>query len=384
MCSVCLQLHCEHDAKAFVCQPCWRKVDDFHRFYQSILQVYQSQCWMQQQPKQELDSLKDGGFFAVDVKLAVVLNDDEPLSQLHYSDEDAVVVDNVVESLQASDSDDHNALSDSSEPIATTEQSNNGEGALRKRGRPRKMHASEPAIADLPAKRKPGRPRKSDAFVKIEQTNEPTTAANQAPCIASNRVLIATAAERDIGDMIAQYFTLQCDLCAAPNANLTEARAHHQQQHGQRGYLTCGCGQRFRTIDAVRKHCHFHADASEHKCMQCCKTFANRQRLTMHLKFMHTAVAAEAQSDASASNNRTVIGCNSREQHQLNDELLRRFISMTCGECGATYTTFSEARLHHLHAHGQRGYVECCGKKFVQKSRAVKHCQWHENPKQFE
>lgn len=370
-----LQLHCDHDANAFVCQPCWRKVDDFHRFYQSVLIVYQSHCWMQP-PKQE-DGLKDGDYFAVENKLDVVLTDDEPLAEPHYTDYDDIDDD---VPLSDHDTDEH-----SSKHIDPDPQSNNAELPARKRGRPRKLIKTEPEpaiveTADCSTKRRPGRPRKSDAVVRTDLPHEQSFDDALKPTyrIARNRPqLIAEASKSDIDELVARYFTLQCDLCAAPNANLTVARAHHQQEHQQRGYLTCGCGQRFHSIDAVRKHCHFHADASEHKCDECCKTFANQQRLTMHRKFMH----ATAHSDEAEP---APIGYNSRVQQQRDDDLLSRYIRLDCGECGAPYATFSEARLHHLHVHGQRGYVECCGKKFVQKSRAVKHCQWHANPKQFE
>lgn len=184
-----------------------------------------------------------------------------------------------------------------------------------------------------------------------------------------------------------QYFTLQCDLCSEPIATLLDARAHYQRVHKQRGYLSCGCGRRFTRDAAIREHCKFHVHPSPHKCIECCRIFSNAAWLASHNRCKHSLDGLQPPPPVDMIMNTDAIAKkmpHCKVLQRRNDELLRRYMSMVCDLCGDAFDTFEEAIQHHEQQHAGPGYVICCGKKYKKKPRAVLHCHWHENPRQFE
>lgn len=110
-----------------------------------------------------------------------------------------------------------------------------------------------------------------------------------------------------------------------------------------------------------------------HKCSDCDKAYTSAKWLASHRAAKHASDDVDG---------RTADGAVS--QRRIDDELMCQHMSMVCGECGTAYKSFAEAKRHHRTVHRQAGYVECCGRKFSAKDRAVQHCRWHENPQQFE
>lgn len=101
----------------------------------------------------------------------------------------------------------------------------------------------EPEEAPEPVKRKRGRPRKVN--------KEITTRRNFSPGKSSNA-------------LIAKYFSLKCTQCDAALCDLTDAKCHYKAKHQTAGYLVC-CAKRFDKRKAIRDHCQFHEDSSDHK-----------------------------------------------------------------------------------------------------------------------
>lgn len=210
--------------------------------------------------------------------------------------------------------------------------------------------------------------------------------------------------------LLAKYFARRCDVCDASVSDLASAREHYQKVHKSRGYLACRlCAQRFYRVETMRDHCLFHEDASPHKCIDCCKIYMSESRLLSHRKFKHLCLAPGQEGDGADEASGARIGANkeiavdgltpeakaekttkvpysynSLEQLRRDDELIRRFVPMICDLCGTAFETFGEAKQHHQLVHAQKGYVECCGKRFFIKNLAVQHCRWHLDPRQFE
>lgn len=363
-----------------MCQPCWSKVDDFHQFYQSVLARYQNQPTMQNPADVE-------SYFLIDQKPEIT--NDRTLDKKHDVSNELCNVDDAglwhqdVEDINE-DADWDDSIKMESEPMSIK----------RKRGRPPKsdiirVESSNdnplPPNILMPTERKRGRPPKSD-IISVESSNDNPLSPNiQKPEPSADAADVSDKID-DI--LIAQYFTLQCDLCSVPLANLQVARYHHQQMHKQRGYLMCGCGQRFVRDVSIREHCEFHADPSEHKCAECCKIFSSLNRLALHRRAKHqdreSPTAATTSDDVGVTPERNNKGSTKLNQQRSDDELMRRFMPMICDLCGETYTTFAESRLHLQLVHGEAGYVTCCGKQFRTKNHAIMHCRWHANPSQFE
>lgn len=111
----------------------------------------------------------------------------------------------------------------------------------------------------------------------------------------------------------------------------------------------------------------------QHQCDDCDKTYTSAKWLASHRAAKHAG-----------DDGQPTGGDGAVPQRRIDDELMCRYMSMVCSECGASYKSFAEAKRHHRTAHRQAGYVECCDRKFSAKDRAVQHCRWHENPQQFE
>lgn len=348
------QLHIERDANAFVCRSCWTQVAQFHQFYESVMTIYQSSQWQTTSNFKHLDEISgeyancdrpfDDSADENDSQLSVKLETVDAIASLSADEENATHPMDIKHEFVAI------AEGDDSEP--------------------------EPHIDQLPKARKRGRPPKGGE-------------------LADSKLIHP--------DLWAKYVMPRCDVCDANVVDLAGAREHHQKVHKSRGYLACRqCGQHFYRAETMRDHCLFHEDASPHKCIECCKIYASESRLLSHRKFKHSGVEPGDETPSARSedaNGAVRVGTdsndgapaakvpysyNSLEQLKRDDELIRRFVPMICDLCGTAFETFGEAKQHHQLVHAQKGYVECCGKRFFIKNLAVQHCRWHLDPRQFE
>lgn len=318
---------------SFVCQSCWTKVLDFHRFYEDVQLQYEA-C-MLIWPKFKHSHLK------------------APVPRPFSAD--------------LSGSDDWDRIDERRE-----EQEDDDD------------HKESPDNYANPTRKE--RMQKTVA-VKIEANEyeeEEQEDAGDAAAAAHSSNTTPNPLDNADQKLFEEHFRLECDLCSEPLRSLLDARAHYQRAHKQRGYLTCGCGKRFTRDTAIREHCKFHVDPSPHKCTECCRIFSNAAWLASHNRCKHSGEAPAPPPDRHHhAETRKLPHC--KVLQRRNDELLRRYMSMVCDLCGDAFDTFEEAVQHHQLQHGDdAGYVVCCGKKYKKKPRAVLHCHWHENPRQFE
>lgn len=334
-------MHIDRDADAIVCKTCWSKVIGFHEFYQTVFVRYK-QRWQSH--------------------LKTERTDFDPNEGQHVKDQPADEF-----SLKYEDSDD----GEDDDNVGNSFDGDDG-------GIKTEMDATASASVSR-HRRKRGHNSKSDNpkyDIKIEPSPD-----------VSNASIATTPtdnADDDDDVVLVRYFTLQCDLCDAPIESLAAARAHHQKEHKQRGYLMCGCGKRFSREDSIREHCAFHSDSSPHKCMECSRIFTNAAWLASHNRRKHSDEAATTMPEDYSDRHNDDNNPNKRVKQRRNDDLLRRYMSMFCDLCGDSFGTFEDGLNHHQLFHTGPGYVVCCGKKYRRKPRAVLHCHWHENPRQFE
>lgn len=262
-----------------MCQPCWRKVNDFHQFYQSVLVLYESRGWP-----------PDAGECTVDDKLSVVLltndattttpsppslADDDVL--LNYSDDDTNV-DVAGDASQAEDDseDEHRTRTGRKASHDNIPSDDPPPPTKRKRGRPRKSEQrdsnqlvkiesmrDEPAsITSVPnqcsdcnktytsAKRLESHRRLKHAAVDSEAA---AVGPEKLPNTNENR----PGRQRNDEELLHRYMRMACNECGVPFATFADAKRHHEQAHDRYGYVEC-CDRKFSTKGRAVQHCLWH------------------------------------------------------------------------------------------------------------------------------
>lgn len=60
------------------------------------------------------------------------------------------------------------------------------------------------------------------------------------------------------------------------------------------------------------------------------------------------------------------------------------YFKPTCSLCPTQLRSFEQAVGHYRSAHTiERGFLECCGKKFIRRGAVVDHAMWHLDPNAF-
>ena len=68
---------------------------------------------------------------------------------------------------------------------------------------------------------------------------------------------------------------------------------------------------------------------------------------------------------------------------EADDKQIRDYDKMKCELCSMQFKTFHEIRIHFRKIHNQKGYIECCNKKYYERNRIVQHIQVHLDPNSF-
>ncbi|KAJ6641170.1 SET and MYND domain-containing protein 4 [Pseudolycoriella hygida] len=74
-----------------------------------------------------------------------------------------------------------------------------------------------------------------------------------------------------------------------------------------------------------------------------------------------------------------------RTSKEKSDAQIKEFVNLHCDICKASsqFNSFKELQEHFNFKHNQRGYVECCDKKFYRKDRLFNHITNHRDPEAF-
>lgn len=74
----------------------------------------------------------------------------------------------------------------------------------------------------------------------------------------------------------------------------------------------------------------------------------------------------------------------SKSKRLEDEEKIRDFFNLSCGECAITFSTFFELKLHQKSVHNHKeGFVYCCKKKISRQDKLIEHMNWHLNPDSF-
>lgn len=74
-----------------------------------------------------------------------------------------------------------------------------------------------------------------------------------------------------------------------------------------------------------------------------------------------------------------------RTSKEKSDAQIKEFVNLNCNICKSSpqFNSFKELQDHFSGEHNQRGYVECCDKKFYRKDRLMNHITNHIYPDAF-
>lgn len=143
----------------------------------------------------------------------------------------------------------------------------------KKRGRPK---TKKTVVKVDKVNRKIGRPRKADVVdIKSEEPE-------------NELMPKKTYRRRTVFDetKILNSIDMKCDLCNEPLESFGHALIHHQEVHGQKGYLMC-CSRKFRQKSALVDHLDFHANPEHFQCQTCQRNFGSLSNLRTHITISH-------------------------------------------------------------------------------------------------
>lgn len=267
-----------------MCLPCWTKVEDFHRFYQSVLVRYeQTSQWQPKRPDKQLADDRDVKSECIEQKYQITLLGIES-NEHSISDGQAAAA--------SDDHDDHwrddgknEEMDDIKPELKTSATVVSAVPAKRKRGRPRKVYTSS---------------RSMDASALVDTTLDVTGDAqcthkcencpevfNTAKLLASHQRDIhnldvearspdTSQIQPDMGELIKRngrnsmsqrrnddellrsYFSLTCRACGFVCATFAEVRKHQREVHAERvAYVEC-CDKKFYKKCLALQHCRWH------------------------------------------------------------------------------------------------------------------------------
>ncbi|XP_029734217.1 zinc finger protein 91 [Aedes albopictus] len=347
-----------------LCTSCWEKIDDFHKFYCEVKQIWdQDGSFSNTAVKKEIPFEEDGFqtdlFAASELVKIEITPANEGLDSLKKGEDDSTFEEDIPdESDTANDSDDSDE--ESSVPIAKRFRRGKGETTSLKVEKPtRKKRSRSSNVQSL----------------KLSKDASP----------------------------------FQCDLCDPPRAFRKEEglQMHQVICHSDETEKTFQCDQcekAFASEWQLSGHKRWHETMSLNiRCVMCNKYFDSGRSLKYHIQANHseskTAVSSliETIADqppsiltemAENSTQMPKTGSYERrlltpEEHAQHDELIRKFCTLVCDRCGFAGENFYDLEKHCKNVHSVRGYAGCCGRRFYKKRQLFEHCQWHIDPDTF-
>ncbi|XP_058811323.1 zinc finger protein 271-like [Topomyia yanbarensis] len=218
-----------------LCQLCWEKIYDFHRFYCEVEQMH---CQPESQIAIQFLSVKQEPFQPEEAA--------EPLSE--NSPEPSVKKEAVDKDDEDEDYDDDNdvlsAYDDNEESANFNEASEKGE-------------SSEDTNKTPKGRKKRIRPRKRPPQPVSEQ-------------------------------FIADHINLECDTCSSKFATFTDLQKHSTAQHEKLAYVFC-CDFKFCRKPRLIDHMLYHLNPNQFQCDKCSRHFLNRESLKRHTASVHVS-----------------------------------------------------------------------------------------------
>uniref|UniRef100_A0A1I8Q4Q1 Transcription factor grauzone n=1 Tax=Stomoxys calcitrans TaxID=35570 RepID=A0A1I8Q4Q1_STOCA len=178
---------------------------------------------------------------------------------------------------------------------------------------------------------------------------------------------------KEIDDQISQYMTLHCDVCNTDCNNFAGLRIHMREKHAiKRGYAKC-CNKKFLKRALLLDHIRQHLDPECYRCEECSKTFADRQSMRNHFLIKHQKEEDKKYECTQCS--KKFVKKYLLEQHKM---FTHRDRSTTCKTCNRRFDTL-EALLEHNKEHCNYGTMcDICAKVIRGTAAFKRHQLEHE------
>ncbi|XP_058444471.1 transcription factor grauzone-like [Malaya genurostris] len=405
----------DENQKSILCQICWNKIDDFHKFYCEVERIHSHHDY--KIPTQFLQVKEE----PIAQELAPCLPDVLGLN----------------DSLKSGDSD-----SRETSPCGDDQKDESSD-----------MEDEKP-LASRRTKRKTSRKRAHSRSTSVD--------------------LNRTADDQ----LIAERIELRCDTCSLECSTFDEVQKHSMAQHEKRAFVYC-CNLKFSRKCRLMDHIRYHLNPTEFKCDICPKQFPNSESLSRHKDSAHVSDGDRtlqcsicsktfsrlksltmhekhhkkkwrcmsckkyfANESLLLAHNRRIhpdemsaeqLDQNEQEQKSESDDkndtveqdaectgsdddpefeddkpkrrkrkrsgrsslrpadwalqsqqLIAKYINLECDTCSQKFATFEELEHHGPSQHDKKVHVYCCEYKFSRKCRLMDHLQYHENPSKYQ
>ncbi|KXJ71424.1 hypothetical protein RP20_CCG020603 [Aedes albopictus] len=250
-----------------LCTSCWEKIEDFHKFYCDVQQLWAP------------DRLPDG----IAIKTEELSNEGDQLACELVCTEDDAKNEQTLEM-------DIDAVDDECEEFLKNEKENSpldDEMATENEDEPTAADDSE-EDSEIPiARRCRSVKRKATSTLSCGKSTRKPRHVNSQRKMNSER-----------NDLIAKYVQLRCDVCDHRSTTLSRLLLHYKRDHDMQGYVTC-CDRNFQKKSTLFEHLCKHENGSDDKekspfqCIRCepTRAFKDEEGLQLHNVVCHSELS---------------------------------------------------------------------------------------------
>ncbi|XP_075167037.1 zinc finger protein 711-like [Haematobia irritans] len=370
-------------SKSWLCENCWKNIDDFHKFYMHVEEV---QAWFSMELKTE------------DAEVTYYI---EPMTYSDLENENVKELSNeIVEDTNTNDV---------REVVFIKEENSGEEEPIHIDGSPPNIETnSDPLEKPSPTKnqmctrstkhqrmvRKKSPPKENKENVdsdtddresiEDDNTNSPKNAdrlSESSDSYSENETENEESAEpkhrwtkKDDSNFLHEHFDIECDICQIKLDTFFQLRRHFRQEHDETGYAVC-CNTKFFRISPLVDHIRVHLNPEFFKCKHCGKVKTDRRALMFHI-FTHRV--REKQYVCEICNKAFARKHNLRDHMQVHlSDSEKQF---PCEHCGKRYGNKRSLDGHIKCVHWQINALVCdiCGEKMRKRSILERHLLQHQ------
>ncbi|XP_073845574.1 uncharacterized protein isoform X2 [Musca autumnalis] len=176
-------------------------------------------------------------------------------------------------------------------------------------------------------------------------------------------------------EFLKENLEIKCDLCQAPMKTFPDLLKHFTQEHNQPGYVIC-CKRKFSSRSLLADHVHVHLDPEYFKCNLCSKVMADRFCLTNHFKKHDRKVKSDICDTCGKAFSHSLALKKHKLIHIPDEEK-----KYPCQDCGKLFADKSKLTSHIRFVHTKKYAHICdvCGTKLSNKDALERHMFKHKD-----
>ncbi|XP_055586462.1 transcription factor grauzone-like [Uranotaenia lowii] len=316
---------------ALICPKCWESVYAFHRFYESVEQLYQA--------------IRPDSKDADKNELPVKLESMAEVNMIETTKDEELVKSEIKEELESD--------------------SENG-------GEPKSVQ---------------------DDFLNEEQDSESEseTSDYEDELVSNSKTKLG----RDADDFIRKHIVLSCGLCDQSDVSFQDYLNHMEIVHGQKQKHVICCGTKYNRRELLYEHVRHVFNSDAFQCPKCQYKCVNSEALKRHLKLKHNIRStrrynnsnrikkAPPEKRSEEALKKKEEADKRREERQKEDVMMREHIPFGCIPCGQSFEAYRDLYSHERIQHKRKPVIVCCGHRYNCRQRLLQHVQSINNPIAF-